>query len=128
MSFNENTLISKAPPLDLAVHPERVRLMTLVVLRWLALGGQVVAVFTVHIGLNYPVPIRYCVPIIAVSAILNVVVSLRSPSTRRLTTQATAAYLAFDLIQLALLLGVTGGLENPFAVLLVAPVAIAAAT
>ena len=128
MTFQDSALGLKSQPLARATNAERVRLMTLVLLRWLALGGQAIAVFTVHFGLGYPVPLKYCVPIIAVSAVLNVFVSLRSPSTRRLTSRATAAYLAFDLIQLALLLAVTGGLENPFAVLLVAPVAIAAAT
>jgi two-component system sensor histidine kinase RegB len=128
MTLQDSALALKPQPLALASSPERVRLMTLVLLRWLALAGQAIAVFTVHFGLGYPVPLQYCIPIIAVSALLNVFVSLRSPSTRRLTQHATAAYLAFDLIQLTLLLAVTGGLENPFAVLLVAPVAIAAAT
>lgn len=128
MSLRESRLTSPLPLLDLARRPAYVRLMTLVVLRWLAIGGQVIAVFTVQTVLGFPMPIRYCIPIIAASVILNVVVSLRSPTTSRLTARSTAAYLAFDLIQLALLLAVSGGLENPFAVLLVAPVAIAAAT
>lgn len=128
MSIQDSALGTTSQSFASASSPERVRLMTLVLLRWLALGGQAIAVFTVHFGLGYPVPMQYCIPIIAVSAALNVFVSLRSPSTRRLTGKATAAYLAFDLIQLALLLAVTGGLENPFAILLVAPVAIAAAT
>jgi two-component system, sensor histidine kinase RegB len=127
MSLQDTAFGLKAQP-PLAERAERVRLMTLVLLRWLALIGQAIAVFTVYFGLGYPVPLQYCIPIIAVSALLNVFVSLRSPSTRRLTGGATAAYLAFDLVQLALLLAVTGGLENPFAVLLVAPVAIAAAS
>ena len=129
-SLSDSAPALKTPSLALALpsDAERVRLMTLVLLRWLALGGQAIAIFTVHFGFGYPVPLKYCVPLIAVSALLNVFVSLRSPSTRRLTTRATGAYLAFDLIQLSLLLAVTGGLENPFAILLVAPVAIAAAT
>jgi len=111
-----------------ALPPARVRLMTLVLIRWLAIGGQVAAIFAVRFGLGYPLPMQWCLPIVAISALFNIAVSLRAPTTRRLTDQATTIFLAFDLVQLALLLGVTGGLENPFSVLLLAPVAIAAAT
>jgi two-component system sensor histidine kinase RegB len=127
MGVNDTPALPAPPLFTTALPQARVRLMTLVLIRWLAIGGQLVAIFTVHFGLGYPLPIQYCLPIIAVSALLNVVVSLRAPSTRRLTQQATAAFLSFDLVQLTLLLAVTGGLENPFSVLLLAPVAIGAA-
>ncbi len=108
--------------------PGSVRLMTLAVLRWLAVGGQLVAIFVVHYGLGFPVRLLPCLAAIAASALLNVIISLRAPVTKRLSHAETAAYLAFDIAQLATLLALTGGLQNPFAVLLLAPVVVAAST
>lgn len=108
--------------------PGRVRLMTFVLLRWLAVAGQFIAVFTIHFGLGYHLPLMACLAVMIASAALNVVVSLRYPSTRRLTRRETAAYIVFDIIQLSTLLALTGGLANPFAVLIIAPVVIASTT
>ncbi len=108
--------------------PGRVRLATLVLLRWLGIAGQLLAVFTVYFGLRYPLPLLYCLLVIGASAVLNIIVSLRYPSIKRLTARETAAYLAFDIIQLSAMLALTGGLQNPFALLVIAPVVISATT
>ena len=70
----------------------------------------------------------YCAAAIAVSAVLNVVLALRYPPSHRLTNREATFYLAFDVLQLAALLYLTGGIANPFALMFVAPVVIAAAT
>ena len=104
------------------------RLRTLSNLRWLAIAGQSVALFLVYFALGYPLPILYCGIAIAVSAALNILLALRYPPTHRLTNREATFYLAFDVLQLAALLYLTGGIANPFALMFVAPVVIAAAT
>jgi two-component system sensor histidine kinase RegB len=106
----------------------RVRLRTLSNLRWLAVAGQSAALFLVYFALGYSLPILYCACAIAVSAALNIVLALRYPATHRLTNREATFYLAFDVLQLAALLYLTGGMTNPFALMFVAPVVIAATT
>jgi two-component system sensor histidine kinase RegB len=106
----------------------RVRLRTLSNLRWLAIGGQSAALFVVHFGLSYQLPLWRCVIAIAASALLNIVLAIRFPAAHRLTNREATVYLAYDVLQLAALLYLTGGLENPFALMFLAPVVIAAST
>src|SRR6201996_1241633 len=106
----------------------RVRLRTLSNLRWLALAGQSAALFLVYFAFGYSLPLGYCAIAIAVSAVLNIVLALRYPASHRLANREASYYLAFDVLQLAVLLYLTGGITNPFALMFVAPVVIAAAT
>jgi two-component system, sensor histidine kinase RegB len=106
----------------------RVRLRTLSNLRWLAVAGQSAALFLVYFALGYSLPFPYCAAAIAVSAALNVLLALRYPPAHRLTNREATFYLAFDVLQLAALLYLTGGITNPFALMFVAPVVIAATT
>jgi two-component system sensor histidine kinase RegB len=106
----------------------RVRLRTLSNLRWLAIAGQSAALFIVYFALGYSLPILYCAAAIAASAALNSVLALRYPASQRLSNREATFYLAFDVLQLAVLLYLTGGIANPFALMFVAPVVIAAAT
>ena len=106
----------------------RVRLRTLSNLRWLAVAGQSAALFLVHFALGYALPFVYCVIAIAVSAALNVLLAVRYPPAHRLTNREATFYLAFDVLQLAALLYLTGGITNPFALMFVGPVVIAATT
>ena len=103
-----------------------VRLDTLVRLRWLAIVGQTTAVLVVHYGLDFPLPIGACLAVIALSAWLNIVLRLRFHSTQRLEPDRAAWLLAFDIAQLAVLLFLTGGLQNPFAFLFLGPVLLSA--
>ncbi len=104
----------------------RVRLRTLVWLRWVAIIGQTGAVLVVQDGLGYAVPLVQCFIVIGASVVLNVVVSIAYPSTKLLSDFEASLYLAFDIVQLAVLLFLTGGVENPFTLLFLAPVAISA--
>ena len=106
----------------------RVRLRTLSNLRWLAIAGQSAALFLVYFALGYRLPLAYCAAAIAASVVLNVVLALRYPASHRLANREATFYLAFDVVQLAALLYLTGGIANPFALMFVAPVVIAAAT
>jgi two-component system sensor histidine kinase RegB len=106
----------------------RVRLRTLVVVRWVAIFGQTAAVLYVQFGLGFHFQLFPTLGAIAISAVLNAVLMLDRPLAGRLDNRAAGAVLAYDVMQLATLLYFTGGLQNPFAVLLVAPVAVAAAS
>jgi two-component system, sensor histidine kinase RegB len=116
------------PALELAQnHPRRnVRLNTLVRLRWLAITGQTVAVLGVYYGLDFPLPIYACLAVIALAAWLNVALRLRFRMTQRLDPDRAAWLLAFDIAELAVLLFLTGGLQNPFAFLFLGPVLLSA--
>lgn len=103
-----------------------VRLDTLLRLRWLTVVGQTAAVLAVHFGLGFALPIRTCLTVIALSAWLNIALRLRFAQAQWLEPDRTAWLLAFDIAELAILLFLTGGLENPFAFLFLGPVLISA--
>jgi two-component system, sensor histidine kinase RegB len=107
-------------------RPRNVRLDTLVRLRWLAVFGQLGAVLVVHFGLEFEVPIWACLVVILLSALLNVALRVGFRQTQWLEPDRAAWLLGFDIAELAALLYLTGGLENPFAFLLLGPVLISA--
>ncbi|MBV9430703.1 MAG: ActS/PrrB/RegB family redox-sensitive histidine kinase [Hyphomicrobiales bacterium] len=102
------------------------RLRTLVWLRWLAILGQTIAVTVVCFGLGFHMPLMLALAVILASALLNVGLALHFPMSHRLSDSLTALLLGADILQLAALLYLTGGLENPFAILFVAPVLVSA--
>ena len=104
----------------------RLRLNTLIRLRWLAIVGQSAAVITVAYVLGFPLSVGFCFALIACSAWLNLLLAFRYPATHRLEPEAALAILAFDTLQLAGLLFMTGGMTNPFAVLMTVPVVVSA--
>jgi len=104
----------------------RLRLTTLIRLRWLAVAGQSIAVLFVALYLKFPFPVSICFALIACSAWLNLLLSFRYPINHRLEPRAAITVLAFDILQVAGLLYMTGGLQNPFAVLMIVPVIISA--
>jgi len=106
----------------------RVRLGTLNNLRWLAVVGQAVALFVARLVLNFDFPLVLAASPIAASAVLNIVLAIIYPSSKRVSVREATAFLAYDILQLAALLFFTGGIENPFALLFLAPVVISAAT
>src|SRR5690348_12072079 len=108
-------------------RPRNVRLDTLVRLRWAAGLGQLAALLVVHFGLDYVVvPIWSCIAVIAVAALLNIALRVGFPQTQWLEPDRAAWLLGFDIAELAALLYLTGGLENPFSFLLLGPVLISA--
>lgn len=113
--------------LDELPHLQRnVRLDTLMRLRWLSVLGQTAAVLVVHFGLDFEVPIWACLAVIALSAWVNIALRVRFRLAQRLDPDRAAWLLAFDIAQLSVLLFLTGGLQNPFSFLLLAPVLISA--
>jgi len=104
----------------------RVRRRTLIVLRWLAIGGQLAAVTFVRLVLNVDFPLSWAVATVGISIVLNLALMARRRSQELALEWEAAAQLAYDAIQLAVLLALTGGLQNPFVFLFVAPVAVSA--
>ena len=116
---------------DIAVsdfrHPRRyVRLDTILRLRWLAVLGQLVAIFIVVQGFEFDVQVVPCVTIVGLSALLNLVLQIAFNPMQRLEPVYAAALLAINIVELAGLLYFTGGLENPFSFMFLAPVLISA--
>lgn len=105
-------------------HSQRLRLETLIRLRWLAVAGQSITVIVVAFWLAFPLPLVACCVLIALLAAVNFYLAARYSPAHRLTAGAALALLAFDLTQLMALLFITGGLANPFALLVCVPVII----
>ncbi|WP_237478871.1 ActS/PrrB/RegB family redox-sensitive histidine kinase [Lichenibacterium dinghuense] len=114
--------------IDLGRPARRLRVNTLSRLRWLALTGQAGAVLFTHFALGFPLPLMACLGVIALSVVCNTWLRFHYPLTHRLNDRAATALLAYDLLQLSALLYLTGGLENPFSMLFLAPVMISAAS
>src|SRR5258708_30222742 len=103
-----------------------VRLRALVLIRWAAVAGQLFTVAVVHWGLGFSLPLLAVGGAIALSALLNLTVSLGRPASARIDDREATVFLAFDILQLAVLLYLTCGLVNPLSLLVPAPVAIGA--
>ena len=102
------------------------RFRTLMLIRWIGVIGQAVALFVVHVGFGLDLPMVLALGIVGVSALLNLVLALSPPSGGRIDHRQATLFLTYDLLQLSTLLFLTGGLYNPFALLILAPVTISA--
>ena len=107
-------------------RPYGLRLDTLIRLRWLAVAGQAFTLIAVHWGLGFPLQIWPALAVVGLTALTNIVLRARKPRPQRLDERQSALILGFDIVQLALLLYLTGGLANPFSFLFLAPVLISA--
>ena len=103
-----------------------VRLRTLVILRWIAILGQITALIVSVRTLGLDIEVGLAAMAIGASIIANLFSTFLYPETKRLSELEAMLMLLFDLLQLCLLLYLTGGLNNPFALLVLAPVTIAA--
>ena len=120
--------LTQADGLPLPSTWRPLRLQTLVLLRWLAVAGQTIGVLFVAFGLGFPVPLAACFGLIAASAALNIWLLVKFGVGHRPSSGFAATQVAFDLCQLGSLLALTGGLHNPFSILLLAPVAVSSTT
>ena len=113
---------------DWAYARRGLRLRTLVLLRWALICGELAVVLWVQFGLGFDLPLVWCLAAILASAWVNLSMTLAWPGARLAGRREAVAQLGFDLLQMSALLGLTGGLDNPFMLLLIAPVAVGAAT
>ena len=102
------------------------RVHTLILIRWIAVLGQSFALLLVAFGLDFSFPRLAAAGVVAASMSLNLALSIFYRSGARIAGREAFIHLLFDLCQLSALLYLTGGLHNPFCILLLAPVAVSA--
>ncbi|GHD98294.1 sensor histidine kinase [Defluviimonas sp. 20V17] len=105
-----------------------VRLRTLILLRWLALAGQAIAILAAQRLYGLDLDLGLCFIVVLAGVVANLGAIFIFPGNVRLTEAQTMGMLLFDILQLAMLLFLTGGLNNPFTLLILAPVTISAST
>lgn len=113
-------------PLLRETRSDWVRLRTLIYLRWMAIGGQLAAITVASEVYGFDLPLGLCYLAVGASVIANLVAIFLFPRNKRMTEAEALLALLFDLSQLSFLLFLTGGLTNPFAILILAPVVISA--
>jgi two-component system sensor histidine kinase RegB len=107
-------------------HANWVRLHTLMTLRWIAVAGQLLAIFVALEALDLKLELGLCAAAIGLAVIANLVALFIYPKNKRMSEVEVAGMLLFDILQLSWLLALTGGLNNPFALLILVPVTISA--
>ena len=105
-----------------------IRLRTIPMVRWIAVAGQLAALLVADQYYQLDLAYGLCYMAVGVLVIANLVGSFVFPENRLLSESENAGMLLFDLLQLCFLLFLTGGLNNPFSILIVGPVTISAAT
>ncbi len=98
----------------------------MILLRWVAIAGQFVAVTITPLMFGLNIELGWCYFAISISVIFNLVTGFVFPENKRLSERQNMAMIIFDLLQLSFLLFLTGGLNNPFTLLLLGPVTISA--
>lgn len=103
-----------------------VSLRMLVLIRWIAIAGQAATLLALHFVFGFALPIKGTLAVVATSVVLNLAAVLPRRSSPRLGDREAASYIAYDTLQLGMLLFLTGGLQNPFGILMLAPVTVSA--
>ena len=103
-----------------------VRLRTIILLRWAAVVGQLVALFVAQQFYNLQLEMGLCLLVVSVSVMGNLIAMFIFPENKRLSETENLLMVLFDLLQLALLLYLTVGLHNPFYILILGPVTVSA--
>jgi two-component system, sensor histidine kinase RegB len=104
----------------------RVSLRTLIWIRWVAVIGQAITLLIVHLALGFTLPLEIALGVVATSAVINFANQLQQTGSLRLGDRDAMTYLAYDVVQMGALLYLTGGLQNPFALVVLAPVTVGA--
>ena len=104
----------------------RLRVGTLVRLRWYAAAGQIAAILVSRLYLRVSFPVEPALLIVCGLLVFNGYLWWKVPPSTRASERLTRLILGFDIIQLWAVLSLTGGLSNPFSVLLLAPTMISA--
>ena len=105
---------------------EKILLRNLIQIRWIAIIGQFIAIIFVYFILRIEIPISYCLLIVFISILINLLSLFLKSTDKYLSDNEAFYFLLYDTSQLAILLYLTGGIYNPFSLLLIAPVIISA--
>jgi len=100
------------------------KLRTLIFFNWIAIIGQSLAVFVSYSIIEVDFNLVATLSLIFLLLLLNIFLTLRFPITKTLNFNEITFYLLFDLLQLISLLYLTGGLTNPFCILILVPIVI----
>ncbi|HEY8615027.1 ActS/PrrB/RegB family redox-sensitive histidine kinase [Phenylobacterium sp.] len=120
--------VHEPEPASFGVRRSQLRVRTLVTLRWLVIAGEILLLLVVGLGFGYQAPYPLCFAVIGAGAWINLLTGVASPGQRVFGDREATGQLALDLLQIAALVYLTGGTANPFVLLLIAPVTLAAAT
>jgi len=118
--------LSGIGPANRDTRSEWIRLRTLVLLRWMAIVGQLAALTVADRVVGMQLPLGLCYLVVGAAVIGNLVASFVFPGNKRFSEAGAMLTPLFDVSQLAVLLALTGGLNNPFALLILVPVTISA--
>ncbi|MEP2531689.1 ActS/PrrB/RegB family redox-sensitive histidine kinase [Shimia sp.] len=103
-----------------------IRLRTIILVRWVAIFGQIVALVIAQFTFDLEQEFGLCYLAVGISVIGNLIAMFVFPENKLLSETENSFMILFDLLQLCFLLFLTGGLNNPFSVLVVGPVTISA--
>ena len=103
-----------------------IRLRTMILLRWFAIAGQITAITVAQRMYNLQLELGLCYLAVGVSVIGNLIAIFVFPENKRLSETENFAMVMFDVLQLCFLLFLTGGLHNPFSLLVLGPVTVSA--
>ena len=101
-------------------------LSNLIKIRWIAISGQLFAILLVFFYFKISIPVAACLCIVFISGSINIYSLFTDKINNYLSDKEAFYFLLFDTSQLALLLYLTGGIYNPFSLLLIAPLIISA--
>ena len=93
---------------------------TVVILRWIALIGQLITIYIVHFVVQFDLPIIFCSLTIFFGGITNIFIQFNIKNPQLNNTESTIL-LFYDVIQLSVLIYLTGGVTNPFIIFLIVP-------
>lgn len=111
-----------------ATRRSRLRIRTLVASRWMVIAGEVAILGVARLALDVEAPYLLCFALVGLAAWVNLLTGVASPGQRMAGDLEATAQLGFDVLQIGGLVYLTGGASNPFIVMLIAPVVLAAAT
>ena len=109
---------------SLSLNKNRILLSNLINIRWIAIFGQLFAILFVYFIVKIPIPILTCLIVVIISIIINFYSFINKQGNNYLNDNEAFYFLLYDIIQLAVLLYLTGGIYNPFSILILAPVII----
>ena len=108
--------------LELLRYEDDLRLdkKTVVILRWIALIGQLITIYIVHFFVGFELPLIYCSLTIFFGGITNIFIQFNFKKNQLSNIESTIL-LFYDVVQLSVLIYLTGGVTNPFITFLIVP-------
>jgi two-component system, sensor histidine kinase RegB len=111
-----------------AIRRGHLRVRTLVSVRWLVIGGELLLLAVMAFGLGYRAPFFSCTLVVAAGAFANLLTAVALPGQHVMGDREAVWHLSLDILQMSVLLSLIGGAANPFILVLLAPATLAAAT